>query len=310
MTVMFKISACEGIAYLAPKGFEHITEKEVNDNCTQRYGDLFVLSKQPDTDIYWHQNIWKELYLIEFDSINDCAKALTSMQRNWWPYLWNFFRRGQLIQKALPYVSGEPIIFGKPLPKSLLGSWTLLDERQALASPVCSSLCPNGMWVFVEDKVGPPSRAYLKLWETFSRFGKAPAKGDICLDLGASPGGWTWALLKQGGKVIAYDRSPLRDDLMRSKHVEFVKGDAFSVRQEHLKLANWLFCDVICYPQKLYDFIISKVLPAQIPNAVCTIKFQGENHRDEIIKMFSSIPSSKLVHLTANKHELTWVYGF
>ena len=37
----------------------------------------------------------------------------------------------------------------------------------------------------------PPSRAYQKLEEAFAWMGTAPRPGETCVDLGASPGGWT-----------------------------------------------------------------------------------------------------------------------
>jgi 23S rRNA (cytidine2498-2'-O)-methyltransferase len=39
---------------------------------------------------------------------------------------------------------------------------------------------------------------------------------------------------------------------------------------------------------------------------VCTIKFQGETDF-ETMRAFAGIPGSRLMHLNANKHELTWV---
>ena len=52
--------------------------------------------------------------------------------------------------------------------------------------------------VTVEDKEGPPNRAYLKLWEALVRLRRWPGPGERCLDLGASPGGWTYVLAKLG----------------------------------------------------------------------------------------------------------------
>ena len=56
---------------------------------------------------------------------------------------------------------------------------------------------------------GPPNRAYLKLWEALTLLGRRPGPGELCLDLGASPGGWTWVLAKLGARVIAVDKAPL-----------------------------------------------------------------------------------------------------
>jgi hypothetical protein len=46
-----------------------------------------------------------------------------------------------------------------------------------LASPTKTSPFVNGAVQFVEDREGPPSRAYLKLWEVLTRFGAWPQPG-------------------------------------------------------------------------------------------------------------------------------------
>ena len=62
----------------------------------------------------------------------------------------------------------------------------------------------GGEYEFQEDKTSPPSRAYLKLWELFTRLGHWPRSGERVLDLGASPGGWTFVLANQlGANVVA-----------------------------------------------------------------------------------------------------------
>ena len=67
---------------------------------------------------------------------------------------------------------------------------------------------------------------------------------------------------------------------------------------------HWIFCDVVCYPEKLFDYL-QKWL-CQPVNLVCTIKFQGKGGSD-IIDRFASIKESQLLHLFHNKHELTWI---
>ena len=39
---------------------------------------------------------------------------------------------------------------------------------------------------------------------------------------------------------------------------------------------------------------------------VCTLKFQGETDH-EIARAFAALPYSRLMHLSCNRHELTWV---
>lgn len=297
------------IAYLAPLGLEDLFAERLAGKPHLRQERLFWGAIEDSLLNRFASNIWRELYEIEFDSISDCAKALTSLQRSWWPYMPAGSSRASYIQKALPHVGAKPVVFsGKPTVYPPLGSWRLLDDHRVLASPSCSSPRPNGEWIFAEDRAGPPNRAYLKLWEAFTRIGVAPQKGEICLDLGASPGGWTWVLHQMGAHVKAFDRSPLRADLMQAAGVEFIEADAFRVDLSAYPEASWLFCDVICYPEKLYEWVSTCVVPSSIQYAVCTLKFQGREHYG-VIDSFAQIPNGWLGHLSQNKHELTWVWS-
>src|SRR4029077_9537168 len=107
-------------------------------------------------------------------------------------------RRAALIQERLPHVSAKPIIFPAAAPTAPLGSWTLLAPDRLLMAARCSSPFPNGEVAFVEDKTGPPNRAYLKLWEALVRLGHWPGGSVRRPDVRASPGG--------SGFVLARDR--------------------------------------------------------------------------------------------------------
>src|SRR5262249_9119104 len=142
-------------------------------------------------------------------SIGDAARALRRLQRNWTPYSFHLHRRAALIAAKLPPVSAKPVVFPQPPPRAPLGSWTLLDRGRLLAAARCSSPFPHGEVGLVEDRLGPPNRAYLKLWEALTLLGHHPRRGDRCLDLGSSPGGWTWALARLGVQVTSVDKAPL-----------------------------------------------------------------------------------------------------
>jgi len=181
----------------------------------------------------------------------------------------------------------------------------LLDNDTIIASASCSSPFPNGEAHFIEDRA-PPSRAYLKLWEAFTLLGTRPQPGETCLDLGASPGGWSHVLGKLGAHVIAIDKAPLDPRVLAMPSVEQRKESAFALTPRDIGPVDWLFSDVICYPARLLALIEKFLAAGTARNFICTIKFQGETDFATQAR-FAAIPGSRLIHLHANKHELTWV---
>jgi 23S rRNA (cytidine2498-2'-O)-methyltransferase len=171
-----------------------------------------------------------------------------------------------------------------------------------IASANSSSPVPNGEYNFIETKE-PPSRAYLKLWEVLTRIGHMPKAGDRCLELGASPGSWTWVLSSLGANVIAVDRAPLERTF---PNVQFLKKDAFQLHPDDFKEIDWVFSDLICFPEKLLSWIQLWLNQGSKANFICTLKFQGEDQY-EVIEEFKKIPGIELMHLYHNKHELTMV---
>jgi 23S rRNA (cytidine2498-2'-O)-methyltransferase len=268
---------------------------------TARHGRLF-LAEGPVQKVHWVQNIWKEAQIISICSIQDAVLKLRALQGLWAYYPNVAIRRGELIAAKLPYFSPKPLAFPASLPKAPLGSWTLLGKDTLLCAPECSSPFAHGEIRFLETKE-PPSRAYLKLWEFFTRTGKWPLRGDQCLELGASPGSWTWALQRLGTKVIAVDRSLLDPKIENLPGISFFKKDAFSLRPEDFPTINWIFSDVVCYPEKLFEWI-QPWLKRDV-QLVCTLKFQGKVEY-EVIRRFEQIQGSSILHLFHNKHELTW----
>lgn len=289
-------------AYLAPPGLENDLREELTD-VTHTFGRL-IIAKGPRQKVFWVQNVWLDPAFVEIESIGDAAKKLRALQRNWWPYSFQHHRRLDLIRAKLPHIEPKPLAFLAKVPSSPLGSFTLADENTLLYASSCESPMPNGEWNFVEDKLGPPSRAYLKLWEFFTRFGVKPEPSDTCLDLGASPGGWTSVLAGMTKKVIAFDRSELDPKVAALTNVEFIAKDAFKVDLKDYPEASWILSDVVCYPEKLHERVSQLISDFPNKKYVFTVKFQGHNHL-EIVRKFGELPGA-LVHLHANKHELTW----
>ncbi|HUK07721.1 MAG TPA: SAM-dependent methyltransferase [Stellaceae bacterium] len=291
-------------AYLAPQGFESELATELGE-VSGSYGRL-LLSPGPPKPVAWVANVWLDPRRLPIASIGDAARQLRGLQRNWALYAHAHYRRAALIAERLPPVSAKPLVFPAPPPTAPLGSWTLLDERTMLAATRCTSAFPNGEVRFVEDKAAPPSRAYLKLWEALTLLGRWPRPGERCLDLGSSPGGWTWALARLGAQVISVDKAPIEPRIVAMPGVEVRRESAFSVDPVTVGPLDWLFSDVVCYPERLLRMVERWLQSGRCGRFVCTVKFQGSTDH-EIASRFAAIPGSRLLHLHHNKHELTWM---
>jgi 23S rRNA (cytidine2498-2'-O)-methyltransferase len=290
-------------AYLAADGY--VDELAVELGAVERAHRRLLIAAGIPRPAAWAANVWRDPQEIRVASISDAAAQLRAIQRNWAVYAPFLHRRAMLIQEQLPKVSARPLVFGTPAPTAPLGSWTLLDAGTVLASPHCTSPFANGEVRFVEDHGGPPSRAYLKLWEALSLIGTRPGAGETCLDLGSSPGGWSWALARMGAQVISVDKAPLAEGVARLPGIEHRLDSAFALDPNAVGPVDWLFSDVVCYPARLLALVERWLAAGTCRRFVCTIKFQGET--DHLTaRRFAAIPGSQLRHLHHNKHELTW----
>ncbi|MBS7789641.1 hypothetical protein KTR66_06535 [Roseococcus sp. SDR] len=290
-------------AYLADEGLERplAEELELSGRRVSAWHGRLALSPDPPAPAAWALDVWDDPREIPAPSVKLAADGLRAIQRNWSLVPALHHRRAALIEERLPPVKARPLAFPEPAPTGHLGGWALLTPELILASPTKSSPFPGGAPRFVEDREGPPSRAYLKLWEGLVRIGKHPAPGETCLDLGASPGGWSWALAQLGARVTAVDKAPLEDRVMAMPNVTWRQESAFALPPEPVE---WLFSDVICYPARLYALVTRWQGIAR--NIFCSVKFQGETDHAAAAQ-FAAIPGARLFHSAHNKHELTFV---
>jgi 23S rRNA (cytidine2498-2'-O)-methyltransferase len=131
---------------------------------------------------------------------------------------------------------------------------------------------PAGLAPVAEDKAAP-SRAYGKLEESFAWLGTAPGAGQMCVDLGGSPGGWAWKALSRGARVVAVDRAPLAPPAAGHPGLTMVQGNAFTY--EPPRPVDWLLCDVICEPPRTIELVERWVERQWCQAVVATIKFKG-----------------------------------
>jgi 23S rRNA (cytidine2498-2'-O)-methyltransferase len=293
---------------IAPQGFEKDLALEIQTRKQTEilgsWGRLFWVKTEIE-DWTWAQNLWLDPQIIEFESIKEASDKLKALNRCWSLHSVSHHRRANLILQQLPKINTKPLQFLQKVKFPPLGAFALLDGKKILASPTTFSPFPDGEMTFREDKKNAPSRAYLKLWEFFTVTGMRPAKGALCIDVGSSPGGWTWVLAELGCKVISVDKAELDPRLAKSNLIEALKRDAFTLDPASVRPVDWFFSDIICYPEKLYKLVEKwRALPRP-PQFVCTIKFKGETDF-KTLELFRQIPGSKIMHLNHNKHEVTW----
>ena len=293
-------------AYLAADGLEATLAEELRrlGVAVAAWHGRLALSPDPPADPVWALDVWTAPAEIAVPSVKAGADALRAVQRNWALYAAAHHRRAALIAARLPPVAARPLVFPAAAPTSHLGAWTLLAPQRMLASAAKSSPFGNGECRFVEDRSGPPSRAYLKLWEALTRLGEWPRPGERCFDLGAAPGGWTWAVARLGAAVTAVDKAGLTPGVAAMRGVTWRAGSAFALAPEPV---DWLLSDVVAYPRRMLALVERWVASGAARRIVCTVKFQGATDHDAAAA-FAAIPGGRLVHLFHNKHELTWLW--
>lgn len=81
----------------------------------------------------------------------------------------------------------------------------------AMATRDLSNPRPGGIHRMAFDRHAP-SRSYLKVEEALDLLDIKPQPGETVVDLGAAPGGWTYAFVKRGCRVTAVDNGQLQLD--------------------------------------------------------------------------------------------------
>ena len=97
-----------------------------------------------------------------------------------------------------------------------------------------------------------PSRSTLKLEEAFMVFLNESERetrlkqGMTAVDLGASPGGWSYQFVRRDIYVFAIDNGKMDQELLKTGLVEHIKEDGFKYRPK--KNVDWLVCDMVERP--------------------------------------------------------------
>jgi 23S rRNA (cytidine2498-2'-O)-methyltransferase len=136
-----------------------------------------------------------------------------------------------------------------------------IDFKKTLVS---RDLILGGQRRMADDPLAP-SRSYLKVEEAYTVLGREPAPGELVIDLGAAPGGWSYSAAKRGARVIALDNGPLKGGALDHPLIEHHRTDAYGHRPAPGEHVDWMFCDLVDDPHH----VLRNLITPWLENAWC-----------------------------------------
>lgn len=152
------------------------------------------------------------------------------------------------------------------------------------------------------DDPQAPSRSYLKAEEAYAVLGEAPKAGELVVDLGAAPGGWSYSAAKRGARVAAVDNGPLKGGALNNPLIEHRPEDAFKFQAR----CDWLFCDMIEDPERVLGLLEQWLSRRACRRFVVNLKF-GRRDPMPLLRRARALRCELLLarHLYHDREELT-----
>jgi 23S rRNA (cytidine2498-2'-O)-methyltransferase len=138
-----------------------------------------------------------------------------------------------------------------------------------------------------------PSRSTLKLEEAWHHFipreqwDQRLAAGMTAVDLGASPGGWTWQLVNRDIEVMAVDNGPMNEELLESGLVGHYRADGFIFRPK--RPVDWMVCDIVEKPAKNAALLETWIGEGLCREAVVNLKLPMKQRYAEVKRLLERI---------------------
>ena len=162
-----------------------------------------------------------------------------------------------------------------------------------------------------------PSRSTLKLAEALLEFldekerAKRLAPGMTAVDLGASPGGWTWQLVQRGLMVTAVDNGAIDPRLLETGQVKHRRDDGFHFRPADP--ADWMVCDMVESPSKIARLAAKWIAEGWCRETIFNLKLPMKKRWEETQRCRALIDEAlggggyflRLKHLYHDREEVT-----
>lgn len=151
-----------------------------------------------------------------------------------------------------------------------------------------------------EDMV---SRAYLKMQEAL-RWSRLPlAEGDVCVELGSSPGGSCQALLERGLHVIGIDPAIMDERVLSHENFTHIRARAADIKRKEFANVRWLISDANIDPisvlESIEDIVTNRRVNLQ--GMLITLKLLNWSMADSIEEYLARIRSWGFRHVRARQ---------
>ncbi len=185
-----------------------------------------------------------------------------------------------------------------------------------LAAVANSSAWPMGI-ARVRMPSGAPSRSTLKLAEALLEFlddqdrARRMAPGTTAVDLGASPGGWTWQLVQRGMMVTAVDNGAMDQGLLDSGQVKHRRDDGFHFRPP--EPVDWMVCDMVESPSRIARLAARWTAEGWCRESIFNLKLPMKKRWEEVERCRALIDEAlggrgyylRIKHLSHDREEVT-----
>lgn len=156
--------------------------------------------------------------------------------------------------------------------------------------------------------LGAPSRAARKLVEAFDWIGRAPEPGELCVDLGAAPGGWTAVLLGRRARVVAVDPANLAPSLRGRRGLVHIKASAFDYTPD--EPVDWLLCDMAWRPLEVAALLAKWGRRRWASSLVANVKLPMKRRVEFVARVEKTVEEGgwrdvKIRHLYHDREEVT-----
>ncbi|MCC6953423.1 MAG: hypothetical protein IT290_04840 [Deltaproteobacteria bacterium] len=159
----------------------------------------------------------------------------------------------------------------------------------------------------VENDPRPPARAYQKLLEAEAQLGVAIGSGDRCVDLGCTPGSWSYIALTREATVVGVDRAEPDQEVTLHEQFTFQRGDGFAYTPS--APVHWLLCDIVAPPQQTLELLQRWLRERWCEKFIVTFKFKGDPDIRILTRLKELLRQqcghAFVRHLTHNKNEVT-----